>query len=69
MSAIIILFVSFVFSNYQVGQTISDSDQNINFPICYNDELAGNNIKLADYNGDLNGGHYNIVLVDMSATW
>ena len=25
--------------------------------------------KLADWNGDLNGGHYNVIFIDMSATW
>jgi hypothetical protein len=37
------------------------------FDICYgsvNDILT-----LADYNGDLNGGMYHVIHIDMSASW
>jgi hypothetical protein len=26
-------------------------------------------IKLADYNGDLNGGQYHVIFIDMSNSW
>tara|TARA_B100000029_G_scaffold514139_1_gene615827 strand:- start:10424 stop:10630 length:207 start_codon:yes stop_codon:yes gene_type:complete len=63
------LIISFIFSNYQLGETISESDQNINFNICYTNDESVNSMKLSDYNGDINGGIYSIVLLDMSATW
>ena len=53
---------------YNVGETVSVSHQNINFPVCYGD-YPSNNLKLADFNGDLNGGDYKVIMIDMSASW
>ena len=58
--------------SYQVGDEVNMIDQNKVFEICYGDNLDLNGdgeIKLADFNGDLNGGHYYVMLIDMSATW
>ena len=33
------------------------------------DYETGDSFKLADYNGELNGGDYNIIFIDMSASW
>ena len=30
---------------------------------------AGDMFKLADWNGDLNGGQYHVIFIDMSASW
>ena len=30
---------------------------------------AGDIFKLADWNGDLNGGNYHVIFIDMSASW
>ena len=30
---------------------------------------TGDTFKLADYNGELNGGNYHIIFIDMSASW
>tara|TARA_B100001750_G_C15072077_1_gene381653 strand:+ start:235 stop:459 length:225 start_codon:yes stop_codon:yes gene_type:complete len=30
---------------------------------------VGDMFKLADYNGDLNGGEYHVIFIDMSASW
>ena len=57
---------------YEVGDEVNIIDQNKTFEICYGDnlDLDGDGIiKLADFNGDLNGGHYYVILIDMSATW
>ena len=74
MKKIIVLLcfsLSFVFCIYNVGQTVSISDQNIALDVC--DETSeysiGDPIKLADWNGDLNGGDYYVVWLDMSASW
>ena len=63
---IMILLITQLLFSYQVGDVINIIDQNKTFEACYNGE---GEIKLADYNGDLNGGDYYIILIDMSATW
>ena len=58
-------------ASYQVGQTVSSADQNITKPTCY----AGNEYdvpdawKLADWNGAINGGNYNVIFIQMHASW
>ena len=68
-----ILFVmfAFVFANYNVGDFISESDQNLTKSTCYegNGYEVNDNWKLADWNGALNGGSYNVIFIEMSATW
>ena len=57
---------------YEVGDQINIIDHNKTFEICYGNNLdldGDGEIKLADFNGDLNGGHYYVILIDMSATW
>ena len=38
---------------------------------CYagNDYAIDDIWKLADWNGELNGGNYNIIYIEMSASW
>ena len=65
----LLLFMNMVFpSVYNTGQTVSITHQNISFPVCYGD-YSSSNLKLADFNGDLNGGDYKVIFIDMSATW
>ena len=58
-------------SVYSEGDIVSNTHQNITKLTCY----AGNGYgisdswKLADWNGALNGGHYNVIFIEMSATW
>ena len=58
-------------SIYDVGDIVSDSHQNITKSTCYagNDYNVGDNWKLADWNGTTNGGHYNVIFIEMTATW
>jgi len=61
MSSFSILFA------YIEGDYVNMIDQVKEFDICYgsvNDMLT-----LADYNGDLNGGMYHVIHIDMSASW
>ena len=62
---------SFVFSAYNVGQTVSISDQNITQETCYggNDYNVGDDWKLLDWNGAENGGQYNVMFISMHASW
>ena len=60
--------ISFAFSLYNVGQTVSLSDQNIDFNICYGD-YESSTLSLADFNGALNGGSYKVIHIDMAASW
>ena len=60
--------ISFAFSVYNVGQTVSSSDQNIDFNVCYGD-YESSSLSLADFNGALNGGSYKVIHIDMAASW
>jgi hypothetical protein len=66
-----LIFSTFLFSFYNIGETVSTSDQGLTKSTCYegngydiNDEWS-----LSDWNGDTNGGNYNVVFIEMSATW
>tara|TARA_A100001011_G_scaffold399373_1_gene507696 strand:- start:5968 stop:6192 length:225 start_codon:yes stop_codon:yes gene_type:complete len=70
--ALVVFLCSTVFSvNYQIGQTISVSDQNITADVCNgeNPHNGSNQFKLADLNGDLNGGKYYVIHIDLAAAW
>ena len=58
-------------SVYDVGDSISDTHQNITKSTCYagNDYNTGENWKLADWNGATNGGYHTVIFIEMSATW
>ena len=74
-SGIIFVFLSY-FSflsaqTYCAGEQISITHQNQEHEVCagFEDYQNGDVFKLADYNGDLNGGNYHITFIDMSASW
>ena len=58
-------------SVYDVGDFVSDTHQNITKSTCYggNEYDVGDSWKLADWNAASNGGHYNVIFIEMSATW
>ena len=65
-----ILFITFSFAAYNVGDYINDNHLNQEFDLCYPTSNSNNgSIKLADYNGNTNGGDYHVLVIDMSATW
>ena len=67
---IILILVSTIFSAYSVGDIVSDSHQNQEFDLCYSAPgTMDNTIRLADFNGNTNGGDYHVLVIDMSATW
>jgi len=70
-SIIYILLFSFAFPVYNVGETITDADQNIVLNVCdqtteYN---INDEIKLSDWNGSVNGGDYHVIWLELSASW
>ena len=72
MRKIFILFLmSFTFAAYNVGQTVSTTDQNVTKSTCFtgNGYSVNDNWSLADWNGATNGGNYNVIFMEMSATW
>ena len=73
MKKIILLTVlSFSLASvYNEGDIISDSHQNIEKSTCYagNGYDVNQNWKLSDWNGANNGGTYNVIFMEMSATW
>ena len=52
---------------YDVGDYVNMVDQEKEFDVCYGstDEY----LKLSNYNGDLNGGMYHVIHIDMTASW
>ena len=68
---ILLIFISSIFANYNVGELISEADQNLTKSTCYpgNGYAANDNWKLSDWNGAVNGGNYNVIFIDMAATW
>ena len=51
-----------------MGETVSDSHQNLGFDICFGD-YPSDQFRLADLNGDLNGGDYQVMFINMAASW
>jgi len=64
-----ILLSGILLGAYKEGDTISLDHQNMEFGYCYPENDIGKTFKLADYNGDLNGGNYKVILMEMSASW
>ena len=62
---------SFVLPVYNIGETITNADQNVNLDVCYqtSDYNIGDDIRLSDWNGNLNGGDYHVIWLEMSASW
>ena len=69
--SLILLFSFLVPIPYEEGEYVSEHDQNITMTTCYagNDYGVDDLWKLSDWNGGLNGGHYNIVYIEMAASW
>ena len=64
-----IFIFNFLFSQYyNIGDTVSPVDQILEFPICYG-EYPNDVFKLADNNGELNGGNYKVTVLRINASW
>ena len=70
----LLFILSFTFvgaQTYCAGDQVSLNHQNqTHFVGAGTEEYEiGSDFKLADWNGDLNGGQYHIIFIDMSASW
>jgi hypothetical protein len=56
---------------YEEGEYVSEEHQNITMATCYagNGYADGDSWKLADWNGVLNGGNHNVIVITMAASW
>tara|TARA_Y100001970_G_scaffold291188_1_gene427433 strand:+ start:1050 stop:1301 length:252 start_codon:yes stop_codon:yes gene_type:complete len=74
---ILLLLISFAFSNYEVGDQISTEDQARNFDVCYGAEHHDIELEsgrytlgLGDYNGYTNdSGIFYVMMIEMVASW
>tara|TARA_B110000438_G_C15426653_1_gene484330 strand:+ start:381 stop:593 length:213 start_codon:yes stop_codon:yes gene_type:complete len=65
----ILVFLSFAKASiYSINDTISIEHQLMPFEVCYGN-YNNNVLSLADFNGDLNGGEYKIIVLRSSFTW
>ena len=64
-------FASLQAQTYCAGDQVSLDHQNIEHVVGagHEDYIAGDTFRLSDWNGDLNGGNYHIIFIDMSASW
>ena len=75
MKSKILFMISFLFAlnaqEYCSGEQISLTHQNQTQEVCagFEDYSPGDSFKLADYNGESNGGNYHVIFIDMSASW
>ena len=70
-SYILFFFISSLIG-YEVGETVTVVHQNMDFNICYGQGLDPNSdgiFNFSEYNGDLNGGQYYVIFLEMMATW
>ena len=72
------IFFSLSFSVYQIGDQISESDQNRRHDVCYGaeehnipeDGHGGYSLSLGDLNGYTNDdGIFYVTMIDMAASW
>ena len=67
--SLVIIFLSSLFSAYDVGDQLSENHQNMEFGFCYPQAQVGNSFSFAQHNGDLNGGNYKVLMIEVSASW
>ena len=56
---------------YCAGDQVSMEHQLQEFVVCYESSAyeVGDTVKLADFNGDLNGGNYYVIFIAMEVSW
>ena len=75
MNKYLLIFLSLFSLNYAqtycAGDQVSLSHQNAVHVVGAGIDgyQPGDDFKLADWNGELNGGQYHVIFIDMSASW
>ena len=71
LAILLFSFASLQAQTYCAGDQVSLDHQNIEHVVGagHEDYIAGDTFRLSDWNGDLNGGNYHIIFIDMSASW
>jgi len=68
-----IILLTQLLALYNVGDTISSDHQNMEFGFCYPDTLypeeQDNIFSFAQHNGVLNGGNYQVLMIEVTASW
>ena len=61
----------FTSRSYDIGDTLSLEDQQRPYNVCHSDNnyLMGETFTFNDFNGNENGGEFNIIIISMNATW
>jgi len=64
-------FTSMFAQTYCAGDQVSSTHQNAVHLVGagHGDYEVGDDFRLADWNGELNGGQYHVIFIDMSASW
>lgn len=68
IAIIFLLFMSFSYSFYEIGDTISLEDQQVQNEICYG-EYQNDTYSIGDANHMINGGKRQIIIMKLSASW
>ena len=64
---LISMSISSLIFAYNEGDYVNMVDQEKEFDVCYGS--TDEHLKLSNYNGDLNGGLYHVIHIDMAASW
>ena len=66
-----LLISSLLAGFYSEGDYVSTEHQNVTMTTCYagNGYEDGEEWKLADWNGTINGGNHNVIVITMAASW
>jgi len=65
---ILTISISFLLSNYSIGDIISSEDQQVQNEICYG-EYQNDIYSIGDANHIINGGKKQITIMKLSASW
>jgi len=64
---LISMSISSLIFAYNEGDYVNMVDQEKEFDVCFGS--TDDFLKLSNYNGDLNGGMYHVIHIDMAASW